>query len=286
MRQARFTRCTLPFIAAIPAAAAVFVVIGAAVRLSPWTVPVPKWLRPFVVEPAIRQHGLAIRDKYHFRLRSYLLLLLASIGLSTQIAAGLFPLVRRDMVFPTTAWLAMIALLIIEHSATVPYSILILNVLVLTSQLIIYVDGTLELDGGFNLSHMIVLTACLSALASIVVIFLMPMRHPMLLNDDISAVFTNPTSALRSPEDNLSLWQWCTASWVAPLLHFTNTEPALNNENVWDLGYEFKHALLHKTFRQLEGSVLKRLMIANGRDLLITATLSILRVMCSKSSVC
>ena len=251
--------------------------LGAFFRLSPWSVSLPAVLRQFVTEPQIHQHGLSVRHKYHFRLTSYLLLVLSAIGLGAQIAVGIYPDLRKDMMFPSAAWLAIIALLIVEHSATTPYSILALNISLVITQSIIYVDGTLDAGYDFVSPHSIVLVAIAAALMSILVVFHMPMRHPMLANDDISATFTTPTSALRSPEDNLTLWQFLTASWVAPLLAMAKKQD-INKEDVWDLAYQFKHGLLHEKFRKLKGSVLRRLLDANGLDLIILTIVNLVRV--------
>ncbi|KAL8758852.1 MAG: hypothetical protein Q9184_003801 [Pyrenodesmia sp. 2 TL-2023] len=47
----------------------------------------------------------------------------------------------------------------------------------------------------------------------------------------------------------------------------------LNSEDVWKLGFEFQHRLLHEKFRELGGSVVRRLLSANGVDLVILLSL-------------
>ena len=85
---------------------------------------------------------------------------------------------------------------------------------------------------------------------------------------------------MRSPEDNLTLWQFMSVSWMAPLIKMGN-ERQLNDEDVWSLGYEFKHRGLHDEFRELKGSVLRRLLEANGLDLFIISALSIIELVAS-----
>ncbi|EKG12941.1 Putative ABC transporter protein [Macrophomina phaseolina MS6] len=92
---------------------------------------------------------------------------------------------------------------------------------------------------------------------------------------DISSPFTSPTSDLRSPEDNLSLWQFLSVSWMSPLIA-RGYRRQLNDDDVWFLPYDFQHARLHVLFRELKGSVVKRLLVANGLDLIITTSLGIL----------
>ncbi|KAI4171387.1 MAG: hypothetical protein LQ343_004343 [Gyalolechia ehrenbergii] len=43
----------------------------------------------------------------------------------------------------------------------------------------------------------------------------------------------------------------------------------LNDEDVWQLSFEFQHQLLHQKFRELKGTVVRRLLQANGLDLII-----------------
>ncbi|KAI9666756.1 MAG: hypothetical protein M1831_001531 [Alyxoria varia] len=103
----------------------------------------------------------------------------------------------------------------------------------------------------------------------------MPMRDPDLPKDDISPPFELATSALRSPEDNVSLWQFMTVSWMSPLIS-VGYKRQLNDEDVWKLSYQFQHSRLLENFREVQGSVVKRLMKANGLDLTIQTILGII----------
>jgi hypothetical protein len=58
----------------------------------------------------------------------------------------------------------------------------------------------------------------------------------------------------------------------------------LEDDDVWDLGYEFKHERLHNAFRALKGSVTVRLLQANGIDLIRTTTLSLVQLAASMLS--
>src|SRR5262245_2859448 len=57
--------------------------------------------------------------------------------------------------------------------------------------------------------------AALAAFMSIFIMLLMPCRSDDLPNDEISEVGTAPTCTLRSPEDNLRMWQFLTVSWMS-----------------------------------------------------------------------
>lgn len=229
-------------------------------------------MRPFFTEPKIRQAGLAVRHRYHFRRSTFELLFLSAIGFGSQIAAGLYPVRRNEMIFPTVSFAAAFAIVAIERPATTIYKVLLLEISILASQAIVLIDGTSKIGN----EQLPAIMALLAALASIVVILRMPLRHPMLRHDDISPPFSPPSSEFRSPEDNFSFLQWATISWTAPLLSLANKQQ-LNTEDVWSLGYEFQHGVLHENFRKLPGTVFQRLMTANGQDIFITVVLGIIK---------
>lgn len=58
----------------------------------------------------------------------------------------------------------------------------------------------------------------------------------------------------------------------------------LHEEDVWSLGFEFQHRRLHDHFRVLRGSVISRLLQANGLDVLITASIAIVQMLCGMGS--
>lgn len=119
--------------------------------------------------------------------------------------------------------------------------------------------------------------AAVSSLLCLFIVLNMPMRDPVLSRDGISPVYTAPTVTLRTPEDNLTLLQYMTVSWMRPLITKGQTR-AMEDEDVWDLGYEYKHQRLHSAFRVLQGSVTKRVFMANGLDLVIITLLGLLQL--------
>ena len=50
----------------------------------------------------------------------------------------------------------------------------------------------------------------------------------------------------------------------------------LDDKDVWSLSFEFQHKALHETFRTLKGTVIMRLLRANGIDLVIVTVLAFL----------
>lgn len=164
-----------------------------------------------------------------------------------------------------------------ERPRTAPISLLIPFFGLLVAQLVVlsHTRSTLT-SKDFPL-----ILAPVAALTGIFVILNMPLRDPALPSEKISVPFTAPTGKLRTPEDNLTPFQYMTVSWMAPLVKKGVTKQ-LDDEDVWDLGYEFKHARLHSAFRLLQGTVTKRLLHANGMDVIRTITLSLIKLAASK----
>ncbi|KAK3676684.1 hypothetical protein LTR78_003459 [Recurvomyces mirabilis] len=136
-------------------------------------------------------------------------------------------------------------------------------------QAIIYADGSA--NPGIELATLVL------ALLSIAVMLCMPLRDPSTPSRDISQPFSEATSSLRSPEDDLSLWQFMTVSWMTPLIR-TGSKRQLQDEDVWQLGHEFQHRSLHDNFRQLKGTVIQRLLRANYIDLFILTFLGLVEL--------
>ncbi|KAF2236282.1 P-loop containing nucleoside triphosphate hydrolase protein [Viridothelium virens] len=122
-----------------------------------------------------------------------------------------------------------------------------------------------------------------AAVAATLNVLLMPLRDPSLPLEDISPVFTAPKDSLRSPEDNLTLWQFITVSWMAPMIS-VGSNRQMHDDDVWFLAYVFQHRRLHESFRQLRGSVTRRLLSANGIDIAITTGLGVLESLATYST--
>jgi hypothetical protein len=181
-----------------------------------------------------------------------------------------------ENVYPTASWAAACIIIAIQRPETTTKSLLVLYSSIFGTQAIVLINGTSRLKAHDAPTILVIFTA----LTSVTIILRMPMRHPLLPSGQISPAFDPPTSQLRSPEDNFTLWQFMTVSWMAPLISLGNARQ-LNDEDVWSLSYEFQHRTLHDKFRSLQGSVLGRLLEANGIDLFIISILSILELTAS-----
>ena len=135
----------------------------------------------------------------------------------------------------------------------------------------------------FNAAVAIYLVNIGITLISIVAVVNLPLRDPALPREGISPAFTPPTSDLRTPEDDLTLWQWMSVSWMSSLIS-VGKKRQLNEEDVWFLGYEFQHRQLHDAFRELHGTVVRRLLRANWHDLAILTILALLELAANYSA--
>ena len=155
-------------------------------------------------------------------------------------------------------------------------SLLLLFTSLWTAQLVV-LSHKPNLMHQFRVEELPAMLVPVAALAGIVVVLNMPFRDPMMPKDDISPVYGKPTIKLRTPEDNLTPWQYSAVTWMQPLIKEGYTRQ-LDDEDVWDLPWEFKHARLHETFRELSGSVTRRVFVANGMDLIRTTTMGMIRL--------
>jgi ABC-type multidrug transport system fused ATPase/permease subunit len=165
-------------------------------------------------------------------------------------------------------------LLVFRRPRTPPWTLLIFYCSIIIVQMVVLTNSHHVL----RIEAIPDVLATITAFAAVGIIMCMPLRHPRLLNDDISVVFELPISQLRSPEDNLTLWQFFTVAWMRPLISI-GKKRQIDDEDVWSLAYEFQHKRLFDHFRRLKGSVLMRLLKANGIDLIIMTILALVELL-------
>ena len=174
----------------------------------------------------------------------------------------------------------MAALLcVIDRPRTAPLSLLAISTSILVGQLALSI---VPRSSGM-LDHIPQYLAIITAAVIILIILSMPLRDPQWSSSRISTAYGVPTSDLRSPEDNLTPWQFMNVSWMSPLI-LLGYKRQLDDVDVWSLSFEFQHRQLHHKFRELKGSVVKRLLSANGLDLVFISVLSIVELMASSYS--
>ncbi|TEY73122.1 hypothetical protein BOTCAL_0083g00350 [Botryotinia calthae] len=275
---ARFEACFIPFIAGIPAVISALIILGFFTQLIPIPRLLPSWLQPFIEEPEEKSGEFASRRQRHvFTPMTKYLLATSIIGTFLQVSSIFYHNFYQNenfhmmtMIFSTTSWTVACLLIAITQPAKTPKSLLFLYISIFVSQYFVLLDRSSNMDmqdGSLVLSW-------LASIAAIIIILQMPMRDPFLGNDQISPAFSSPSESLRSPEDNLTLWQFMSVSWMSPLMSIGKSQQ-LNENNVWSLGYQFQHRVLHEKFRDTNGSVLKRLIDVTGIDLVILSCLGI-----------
>ena len=166
--------------------------------------------------------------------------------------------------------------MVISRPKTTPFSLLALYSSLLVSHSIIFIEN----QPALRHDSIATVLGALAALLAMAIILHMPMRDSDLPNDQISQVYEAPNPRLRSPEDNLTLWQFMTVSWMGPLISL-GTKRQLNDQDVWQLGYVFQHKRLHDKFRELRGTVLRRVLEANKIDLVLVSFLGLLELLAS-----
>ncbi|KAI1114358.1 ABC transporter [Nemania sp. NC0429] len=234
----------------------------------------PQWARPFAAEEP--PYGGQAR---RWTIWTAFLLVLSVLGLISASLAAFSPSFDRLRLLDTVPWVAGLFIIIIDLPKKTPKTLLALYVASL-------VCGLVTLTTNLNKAHEVHILSVAAlgvALAALLVILAMPMRDPALGSAGIAGDNYFPTSRLRSPEDNLSLWQFMTVSWLSPLIS-RGYKRELNDEDVWFLPYEFQHKHLHMLFRELEGPVWVRLLLANGLDLFIISALGIVEAAANLSA--
>lgn len=277
---ARFDHCALPYISAISSFIAGCVLLWSLLGLILGKGSLgPRWLEPFVEEPKEDFEGLDFKPIRGLGKAAHALLGLSIMGLGLQLLTAFYPTFRPLMIYPAVSWGIAGVVLVLRRPKTAPKGLLLLYVGIVATQLIVVIDRPVRPSRHDIPGFLAILTAFIA----IIIILSMPLRDPSLPTDEISPAFDSPTYDLRSPEDNLTLWRFMSVSWMAPLIGLGNNRQ-LNEEDVWDLGYEFKHKILHDSFRDLKGSVLSRLLQANGMDLIILTVLSLIELTASTFS--
>ncbi|RAK74498.1 putative ABC bile acid transporter [Aspergillus fijiensis CBS 313.89] len=273
---ARPSLCALEYLSLAPAIVILIIALshllshGASIRC-------PKWMNTFIQEqPALIE--LPIERPPQRVGWVVALFAISMIGFLAELISVILggPLISTAL---PVSWAVAAAMVAVLRPRSCPTSLLsfFLSALVVESAYLIN-------DDVYNVSRLFTRhVAAAAALAGCTVILAMPFRRHSLPQDDISAVGQVPSSDLRSPEDNLRLWQFLSVSWMAPLISVGKNKQ-LQEEDVWFLGYEFQHRRLHEKFRQLKGSVLGRLLQANGIDVLIITTISIVQMFCDFST--
>ncbi|KAI5367131.1 putative AAA+ ATPase domain, ABC transporter type 1, transmembrane domain-containing protein [Septoria linicola] len=279
-KDASFAPCFIPVVAAIPTLVAILVLLGQILKLFSSSLGYrrPQWMRPFVEEVYDTSVSEDLVTKRRWTRLSITLLVLSAIGTTLSLAATIstasfggeafFAADGQLTSLRILPWLISVLEICVFRPKKVPYAVLTILITNLIS-LSIMLEIAVSNDIG---SEPLLSAEVGTNVIALITLFIMPFRDPILPSQDISKPATAPTAALRSPEEALSIWQFLTVRWLIPMLD-VGGKRQMEYEDVWSLPQQFQHARLHENFRVLKGTVIKRLLIANGIDLVIVSVL-------------
>jgi ABC-type multidrug transport system fused ATPase/permease subunit len=229
----------------------------------------PRWLQPFVQEAASND-AVADGKRGGSPWATVATLFLCFIALACQLVLAVTQTLHdpSPMVF-AAVWTAITVVLIARR----PRSGSALRVLAFAGLLIAHVASlTMQERSRKGFPGTLNLMTALTCSLVLLIELNRPLRNPALSLEGISSPGSKPTADLRTPEDNVTTWQWLSVSWMEPLIRIGNSRQ-LNSSDVWFLGFEFQHRNLHDAFRELKGSVIRRLIYANWIDLAVLTVL-------------
>ncbi|KAM5351116.1 hypothetical protein ACJ41O_003839 [Fusarium nematophilum] len=228
----------------------------------------PRWLKPFAKEET-SPHQLKARRWSSWTL---LLMVISLAGLGLAISSAVLNPHRSASFMEIVPWTAATLLTALDLPVKAPRLLLVQYLLMVSTTLSICAVHYLHVRS----APLNVLQASRLALASLAIITIgnMPLRHPSWDSSDIGSPHHSPGNHVRSPEDNLTLFQFWTMTWVYPLARAARTRE-LTVEDVWQLPHDFQHHRLYMAFRELKGRLLPCLVEANGLDLFISTLLAV-----------
>ena len=229
----------------------------------------PLSLRPFAKEePDVDES----RKRKRWTVWTTMLVITSLAGLVLAVVPVPLTPERWVGIVEIVPWLCAALITALDRPNKLPRFLLLQYLIILIGGLAVYSAQFLGPRGlvmdPFTLARLIV--SCVA----IVVMLAMPMRDPAWDVSDIGNPHIAPSNHVRSPEDNLTLFQFLTMRWVYPLAKLC-AEREIFDEDVWQLPIEFQHARLYMAFREMKGKLVKRLIDANGLDEAIAVSLAI-----------
>ncbi|KAF9876377.1 ABC bile acid [Colletotrichum karsti] len=228
----------------------------------------PSWCSAFAQESHYSD-ALHPPQKKKWTFWTVYLFIVAAAGLIQAISAAVTPPRSPFITSDLIPWLGAVLITAIDRPSKTPKTLLCLYVSILACG-VVSTAFSYRLHGTISAS---VLADPVIALAGLIGIVAMPMRDPRLGDDGIAN--KDPSHELRSPEDNLTLWRFMTVSWMGPMIA-RGSEKQLHETDVWQLPFEFQHDRLHTLFRDLRGTMMTKLISANGMDLIIQSCLGMI----------
>ncbi|KAL5612856.1 hypothetical protein BROUX41_004062 [Berkeleyomyces rouxiae] len=284
--QATFSPDCLPVLSALPAVLALGVLALLPLHRA-WKLR-PLWMRNFAADDfndelrLLREPPQPRRFRRLFLAPGWPLAALSLLGaglavalyLHHQIAIFISSLVPM-LVTALWAWT-------LPYNYGLPLGLLVIQICLFATQLAVFLGMPVDLQSPSVVSGW--LLNMLPSFCIVVYLLHVPLRPQWAASNGIAVPFETPSAEKRSPEDNFTMWQWMSVRWMNPLIALGNLRQ-LNSDDVWKLPLEFQHARLHAYFANLEGSIIMRLLKANGLDLVITTLLAFVETGLSFSTI-
>jgi hypothetical protein len=208
-----------------------------------------------------------------------LLGLLAVVCVATQISQlVLSPSAFKESILLLTSWTMLALLLIWKRPQTSPASLLLFYATVFIMDLAVLLRPPVAAHSTLLIIHGI---SALIAAISMVVLLIMPYCSQTWRAKGVATVGNAPTSAHRGPEDDLSLYQFLTVSWVGPLI-WAGRNGNLDKSQVWRLPFQLRARRLHQAFCTLQGTISSRLCKTNRDDIVILIIVALAELGCGE----
>ncbi|KAJ4169761.1 hypothetical protein NW754_005909 [Fusarium falciforme] len=244
-----------------------FIIFLVYVFLKPLRYLTPRWLKPFAQEIGLRQ-----KNGKRWTFWTVCLMVISFLGLALAVSSAILNPRLPISFLDIAPWTVAMLITLFDRPTKTPRLLFVQYLLMMSATLVIcaahYINfKTINLNVFQSLRFILTLVA-------ILIIGNMPLRNQSWGASDIGSSKRDPTNLLRSPEDNLTLFQFWTVTWVYPLAKICRKRE-ISVEDVWQLPHDFQHFRLYMAFRELKGKLLPCLIEANGLDLFISTLLAI-----------
>ncbi|KAF5385025.1 hypothetical protein D9615_001230 [Tricholomella constricta] len=257
-------------------------------------IPVPKYLgksslnrlcaplRNFVTNEDVME-PICTREGRHFVLRTRVLSVLAFIASAGWLGCFVYGVILGDTSYASKALVAIFTWTYvslrtpIKPPSTAPYTLIFFACAHFLFFLIEFGFDLLEKDGP---SSKLVLD-CVGMVVPGIFIWVagtFPLQ-PFRVAPNIAVPNDVPSNAFSCPEDDVTLWSWCTFSFVQPIFDLAMAR-TLNDTDVWILSPFFQHKNIFNKcleYRALHPThtLLRFLLVSNSLDLILDIVLEL-----------
>ncbi|KAF7553816.1 hypothetical protein G7046_g6991 [Stylonectria norvegica] len=237
----------------------------------------PRWLQPFAQEEEVER-----KTTRRFKFSTLFLTASSFLGLALSVVSIQQAPKVQGCALDVVPWLAATLLTCLDRPRKAPKILLAIYLLMLLAGAGIYavrfLDDNPIIKDAYRVARIILIVL------NILIIGNMPLRNPLWDSADIGNNKVVPTASLRSPEDNITLFQFWTVSWVYSLARMARKKD-IADEDIWQLPFEFQHTRLYMAFRELKGNLLPCLIEANGLDLFLSTSLAVIEKVSEVSNI-